>query len=168
MPRKYKSKPNPPPVSGEKTAQVAPRCAPDIGTGSAEDMLKTIDTARIDRRTRQARQIDQTITALETDPRGALKAILRGVLATGTLLQNEIMTAAGQYDLVTPEGRLPDSLSKDLIRVQRNLTGVANLLGQLEGSFPARKTAPPRKLKEGATVAEIILADDGDDGEADE
>ena len=82
--------------------------------------------------------------------------------------QNENMTAAGQYDLVTPEGRLPDSLSKDLIRVQRNLTGVANLLGQLEGSFPARKTAPPRKLKEGATVAEIILADDGDDEEGDE
>ncbi len=90
---------------------------------------------------------------------------MRGCLATGALLQNEILTAAQQQELVLPDGRLPESLSRDLLKVQRNLTGVASLLGQLEGVFRARKditTTAARKPKPGATIADVILAADAD------
>ena len=143
-----------------------PGNAPGMAAASVEDRLKAIDTARVDRRTRTARQLEATTRALEANPQEALKALLRGCLATGVMLQNEVLTAAQQQDLVTDEGRLPDILSKDLLKVQRNLTSVANLLGQLEGCFAARKAPVVGKPKPGATVASLILADD--DGGEDE
>ena len=148
------------------TCPMPPGKTPGMAAASVEDRLKAIDTARVDRRTRTARQLEATTRALESNPQEALKALLRGCLATGVLLQNEVLTAAQQKDLVTDEGRLPDILSKDLLKVQRNLTSVANLLGQLEGCFAARKAPVVGKPKPGATVASLILADD--DGGEDE
>ena len=147
------------------TRPIPPGNSPDIDTVSVEDRLKSIDTARVDRRTRTSRQLEATTRALEANPQEALKALLRGCLATGVMLQNEVLTAAQQQDLVTDEGRLPDLLGKDLLRVQRNLTSVANLLGQLEGCFAARKVPVVGKPKPGSTVASLILADDGGDDE---
>ena len=147
------------------TRPIPPGNTPDIDTVSVEDRLKSIDTARVDRRTRTARQLEATTRALEANPQEALKALLRGCLATSAMLQNEVLTAAQQKDLVTDEGRLPDLLGKDLLKVQRNLTSVANLLGQLEGCFAARKVPVVGKPKPGSTVASLILADDGGDDE---
>ena len=147
------------------TRTIPPGNTPDIDTVSVEDRLKSIDTGRVDRRTRTSRQLEATTRALEANPQEALKALLRGCLATSAMLQNEVLTAAQQKDLVTDEGRLPDLLGKDLLRVQRNLTSVANLLGQLEGCFAARKVPVVGKPKPGSTVASLILADDGGDDE---
>ena len=167
MQKQTKSKPQVGAGYEADTRPIPPGNTPDIDTVSVEDRLKSIDTARVDRRTRTARQLEATTRALEANPQEALKALLRGCLATGVMLQNEVLTAAQQKDLVTDEGRLPDILSKDLLKVQRNLASVANLLGQLEGCFAARKVPVVGKPKPGSTVASLILADDGGDEDED-
>lgn len=151
----------------KRPPQAKTRTAPAARELLEQGKIRGLDTGRMDRRCRQSKVLEGTVAALENDPRGALKALLRGALATGALLQNELLTEAQRDEFVGEDGRLTEALRDDLLRVQRNLVSIASLLGQLEGAFPQRKNLVPggKKPKPDVTVASLILADNADTDE---
>jgi len=117
---------------------------------SIDDVLEAVRKGRLDRRTRQARAVEEVKACLEVRPTDTVRAMLRHTIALNHLIERELVdfAATNQGELLDSNGRLPDALSKDLLAMQKATLAAMKQLLELEGKGGGKSVVD---------VADIIL-----------
>lgn len=119
-----------------------------------DDVLEVIRRGRLDRRTRQARSVEEVKVCLEMRPDETMKAMLRHTISLNHLVERELVAFVAEKhgELLDADGRLPKALSEDLLKMQTATLRALKQLALLEG-HQAPKDAPDRAKD----VADIVL-----------
>ena len=101
---------------------------------NVDQIMEAVKAGRLDRRTRQAKAVDEVKIILEQAPEEATLAMLRSSVAMNHLLEREILdfVANNPGKLLDDEGRLPRSISEDLLKMQNNTLKYLTALDRIE------------------------------------
>ena len=87
-----------------------------------KDLIKVVDTAKLDGRTNQAKLIDQVQGQLIKNPKAVSEAVLRASIAFNTAVLKEAMEQAlgKEGKIVDGDGRLTPLVGVDIPRLQKS------------------------------------------------
>ena len=139
-----------------------------VSLESVRETILAIQESRLDGRTTQAQALSKTRQALADAPEEAIKALLRHNVAVSAMIQNEVVRELQAGNMLTEDGRLPELVTKDLLRVQHSVVQSAGLLAQLEGIASKRWQKTISEMKRGDkrnnSAAVILDTEGGMDG----